>query len=243
MLTGFGIDLAGYSTGKTSLAFVEIDNSGVKATLLRKSALSKTRDSSDDLQGAIRQDVLVLRRCFALGPIAVDIPIDLQGLPNPQNPRAIWELTRRPIDRGVNAMPPFADRIGAPVARFAAVMREGNFEELLGRTLFEAYPAATLRMLKINAGSYKGRSGSDALISLCKTLNIESGVENDDDIDAIICAITAALPTDMMHGREAFKFEGPMPKGFRIPKQLAFEKIQVMESEFNAWMNSREGVA
>jgi hypothetical protein len=197
--TGFGIDLAGYTTGKSTLAFVEIDGRSVKATLLVDSALSQKRKSSDSLRDVLREEAAVLRRCLEIGPVAVDIPIDLQGLPCPPDPEYIWQLTRRPIDYAVNAMPAFADRIGAPVARFAAVMREGDFDAQLGKNLFEAYPAGTLKVLKIEAGQYKGPKGAQALASLCITLKIEPHVKADDDIDAIICAITAAAPCNGLY--------------------------------------------
>jgi hypothetical protein len=238
-MLGFGIDLAGYTTGKTSLAVVEIEDHFVNAILLRGSAFSKKRESSNPLEEVVAEEVAVLRRCLAIGPVAVDIPIDLQGLPNPESPQTIWALTRRPIDKALNAMPPFADRIGAPVARFAAIMRAGSFHGLLGKSLFEAYPAATLRGLDIES-RYKGKKGADALISLCKTLKIEPHLKNDDDIDAIICALTAAAPAALLRDFSALKIQGPMPTGFRVPKSLTFEKIEVMESDFTAWMRSQE---
>lgn len=239
-MMGFGIDLAGYTTGKTALAFVEIEGGSVKATLLRNSALSATRKSTDNLQHVLDEEVAALWRCLALAPVAVDVPIDLQGLPTPKNPQHIWALTLRPIDRAVRAMPAFADRIGAPVARFAAIMCKGNFGAVLGDKLFEAYPAATLRMLKIKSGNYKGPKGAAALMSLCKTLNIEPHVKSDDDIDSIVCAITAAAPAQEVHNAETFNIEGPLPKGFRIPKNLTFDKIEVGEEDFGGWMKNRE---
>jgi hypothetical protein len=241
-MIGFGIDLAGYTTGKTSLAVVNVQGHSAQATLLRGSALSKKRKGTDLLREALKEEVAVLRRCLAIGPVAVDIPIDLQGLPSPTNAERIWQLTRRPVDHVVNAMPAFADRIGAPVARFGAIMREGNFEHCLGETLFEAYPAATLKMLKINAGRYKGSNGAQSLSKLCAVLNLKPPVENDDDIDAIICAIAAATPIEVIHEAASFEIEGPLPRGFRIPKSLAFEKIEVVTSSFEAWMQVHEVV-
>ena len=170
----------------------------------------------------------------------MDIPIDLQDLIEPHRVEYIWQLTRRPIDRAVNAMPPLADRIGAPVARFAAIMREGNFAALLGQTLFEAYPAATLKKLEIEAGQYKGVKGLKALTALCTALRIEPHVENDHDIDAIICAITAAAPSNRVHEDSNFNIRGAMPKGFRIPKSLSFARISTVIAPFDTWMAARE---
>lgn len=242
-MIGFGLDLAGYTTGKTTLAVVEIEGQNVKATMLRESALSVKRNGGDALKEVLRKEAAVLRRCLNIGPLAVDIPIDLQDLRTPIDAEYIWQLTRRPVDRAIGAMPPLADRIGAPVARFAAIMREGDFDGLLGEKLFEAYPAGTLKMLKIEAGHYKGEAGADALVRLCETLRIKPRVESDDDIDAIICAITAAAPADAVHDADALGISGAIPRGFRIPTSLSFEQVITSVASFESWMAKREAAA
>jgi hypothetical protein len=206
---------------------------------LRGSALSVKRETSGALKEILRQEAAVLRRCLAIGPVAVDIPIDLQDLNKPDRAEYVWQLTLRPIDRAVRAMPPLANRIGAPTTRFAAIMREGKFADLLGKRLFEAYPAGTLRTLKVEADSYKGAPGVLALRSLCEALKVEPYVDSDDDFDAIICAIAAAAPADAVHDAEALGVQGPMPKGFRIPKSLSFDRIETAEARFDAWMAGR----
>ena len=241
-MIGFGIDLAGYTTGKTSLAAIEIKGQRAKATLLRGSALSAKRESGAALREVLRQEAAVLRRCLGIGPVAVDIPIDLQDLTKPDRAEYIWQLTRRPVDRAVGAMPPLADRIGAPTARFAAIMREGRFASQLGNRLFEAYPAGTLAALEMKAKRYKGESGVVALRSLCETLKIEPHVDSDDDIDAIICAITAAAPAEAVHDATALNVRGRLPKGFRIPKSLSFARIETIEARFDTWMTERESL-
>jgi hypothetical protein len=242
-MIGFGLDLAGYTTGKTALAVVEIEGRTAKATLLRGSALTLKRSSDDRLKEILREETVVLRRCLKIGPLAVDIPVDLQNVQSPDQAEYVWELTRRPIDRAIGAMPPLADRIGAPVARFAAIVRDGGFASLLGEKLFEAYPAGTLKVLKIEAGQYKGKEGVDALIALCRNLKIKPYVENDDDIDAIICAITAAVPRHAVHDADALGVLGAMPKGFRIPKSLSLDQIITSAAPFDFWMAAREAVA
>lgn len=239
-MIGFGLDLAGYTTGKTTLAVVEIEGQNAKATLLRESALSVKRKSGDALKEILREEAAVLRRCLNIGPLAVDIPIDLQDLRTPIETDYIWQLTLRPVDRAIGAMPPLADRIGAPVARFAAIVCEGDFDALLGEKLFEAYPAGTLKMLKIEARHYKGKGGADALIRLCETLRVKPRVESDDDIDAIICAITAAAPASAMHDADALGLSGAMPRGFRIPRNLSFEQVATSFAPFESWMAKRE---
>jgi|SRR5579871_1122235 hypothetical protein len=239
-MIGFGLDLAGYTTGKTALAVIEIEGRRARATLLRGSPLSAKRASDDDLKQILKAEVAALNRCLKIGPLAVDIPIDLQHLGNPDRAEYIWQLTRRPIDRAVGAMPALADRIGAPVARFAAIMHEGKFGDLLGERLFEAYPAGTLKVLKIEAGQYKGDKGADALNSLCRTLKVEPQVESDDDIDAIICAVTAAVPADAVCAERILRVQGAMPKGFRIAKSLSFDQIVTSVAQFEDWMASKE---
>jgi len=239
-MIGFGIDLAGYTTGKTSLAVIEITGRRAEATLLRGSALLLKRESSDAVKEILRQEAAVLRRCLAVGPVAVDIPIDLQDLTNADRAEYIWQLTRRPIDWAMRAMPPLADRIGAPTKRFAAIMREGKFADLLGERLFEAYPDGTLRTLKLKAGSYKGASGVLALQALCGALKVEPHVDSDDDFDAIVCAITAAAPADAVHDAKTLGVQGRMPKGFRIPKSLSFDRIETGQARFDTWMAARE---
>jgi hypothetical protein len=240
-MVGFGIDLAGYSTGKTSLAAAEFDGRAVKATVLRGSSLSIPRHGNCCFNQAIDDDVRTLGRCLETGNVAVDIPIDLQGLPLPLNPSKIWALTRRPIDRKLRAMPPFADRIGAPVARFAAIMREGYFDDCLGRSLFETYPAEIWRRLKVKAGNYKGANGKQGCASLCVALCIEPPSASEHDIDAIICAIAAAAPAeDICVDSDFENIEGAMPRGFRILKVRGFDKIFLATENFDEWMDARE---
>src|SRR5579871_1354207 len=141
-MIGFGLDLAGYTTGKTALAVIEIEGRRARATLLRGSPLSAKRASDDDLKQILKAEVAALNRCLKIGPLAVDIPIDLQHLGNPDRAEYIWQLTRRPIDRAVGAMPALADRIGAPVARFAAIMHEANLETCWAKGYLKRIPRA-----------------------------------------------------------------------------------------------------
>ena len=161
-MIGFGLDLAGYTTKKTSLAAIEVIKRSAHVTLLRHSAFAQVRATTLSVESVVREESSDVERCLNLGPLAVDIPIDLQGLPYPPTAKQIWELTKRPIDRKLRAMPPFADRIGAPVVRFAAVMRSAKLEERLGKSLFETYPTAIWQQLGIVAGEYKSRQREKA---------------------------------------------------------------------------------
>src|SRR5262249_18741208 len=148
--------------------------------------------ASDPVAPALAAEVETLRRCFAIGPVAIDVPIDLQDLLQPQRATPIWELTLRPVDRALGAMRPLADRIGSPVARFQAIMRAGAFDDLLGRSLFEPYPAGTWLLNNIGSKGYKGKNGGSVCGELCAKLRITPVLSNDDALDAVIVAVTAA---------------------------------------------------
>ena len=244
-MIGFGIDLAGYTTNKTSLAAISSSGKHAEVVLLRNSAFGYKRATSSPLARAVMEEGRDLQRCLSLGPVAIDIPIDLQGLPNPAAPVEIWELTKRPIDKRLGAMSPFADRIGAPVVRFAALKNHLDFAGVLGSNLFETYPTATWEKLGIVAGAYKARrkeqdkKRAEACVSLCTCLRIESTLQNDDDIDAIICAITAVAPRDHLCAAEEYGIDR-VPQGFRLLKTNPFERISVAEADFGKWMDSRE---
>lgn len=247
-MIGFGLDLAGYTTNKTSLAAIESREKHADVFLLRNSSFSQQRATTSLVESIARQEATDLQRCINLGHIAVDIPIDLQGLPRPPAPKEIWELTLRPIDNELRAMAPFADRIGAPVARFMAIMRYANLSnDALGRSLFETYPAATWQKLGINPGSYKSRrkekakERKEACVALCKSLGIQPVLESDDDIDAIICAITAVAPEDHLCNKADYGIRTEwLPRGFRLLKKNPFERLCVRECDFPKWMEVRE---
>jgi hypothetical protein len=242
---GFGLDLSGYSTNKTSLAAVVAKGEVGEAILLRRSAFSTRRNTDMRVRDAVKAEASDLKQCLALGPVAVDIPIDLQNLLVPDKAVAIWELTRRPVDKKLNAMPPLADRIGAPVARFSAIMREGDFHHRLGNDLFETYPAENLRRLEFS-GNYKTK-GFEKLFereaaceNLCRHLTLDGVCHNDDDLDAIICALTAVAPKDaLVSAKELGLDQGKLPTGFRILKRNPFRNIVLRESEFSSWVSAR----
>jgi hypothetical protein len=193
------------------------------------------------IRPAVEAEANDLKRCLTIGSVAVDIPIDLQNLLVPAQAIAIWQLTRRPIDKKLNAMPPLADRIGAPVARFAAIMRQDDFQSRLGDDLFETYPAENLRRLEF-PGNYKAL-GSErlaernaALENLCRRLTFDGICQTDDDLDAIICALTAAAPQDALASAEELGLnQSDLPNGFRILKRNPFRSIALKESDFSTW--------
>jgi len=200
------------------------------------------------VRDAVKAEAGVLKQCLDVGPVAVDIPIDLQNLLAPDDAKAIWELTHRPIDKKLRAMAPLADRIGAPVARFSAIMREGAFSDHLGNNLFEAYPAENLRRLRFS-GDYKAKGlerlneKRAACERLCHHLGISSDRDNDDDLDAIICAMTAVASKDALVSPDELGLDvDRLPKGFRILNRNPFTNIAVTEQDFSTWF-TRLGAA
>ena len=78
-------------------------------------------------------------------------------------------------------------------------------------------------------------------MALCKNLGIEPHLEDDDDIDAIICAVTAVAPDDHLCKAEDYTIEvGQLPIGYRLLKKNPFKKIRVNKEDFSQWMDSRE---
>jgi hypothetical protein len=242
---GFGLDLSGYTTNKTSLAAIIPDGEAAEAVLLRKSAFAIPRTTDMLVQDAVEAEARDIKRCLDIGPLAVDIPIDLQHLLAPDGAVAIWELTRRPVDKKFGAMAPLADRIGAPVARFSAIMRKANLYGRLGEDLFETYPAEILRRLEF-AGNYKLRDSRKeqerrlACEALCRFLVFDRALYDDDDLDAIICALAAVAPDDSRVTAAEFDLGSHQPPlGFRILKRNPFAKIAWRESDFATWIASR----
>jgi hypothetical protein len=249
-MIGFGIDLAGYTTGKTSFAAAQWRGESVEATLFSNSVFSANvrHQTTEPIALALAEEVRTLRRCFAAGPVAVDVPIDLQDLLAPERASRIWELTLRPIDQALGAMRPLADRIGSPVARFRAIMRSGAFDDLLGRSLFETYPAGTWLLNDVVSTGYKGKNGGSACADLCAKLNITPALPNDDAIDAVIVAVTAAADADYLVSDAEFaerlcglgtEKSYELPKGYRLLKRFP-NAIQVTMDDFERWA-TRQG--
>ena len=168
----YGLDLAGYSTGKSALARVEreCDSEKVCAKIFDDHPFAKRRIRREELN--VECEGKAIEFMFGKGRLSVDVPIDLQGLMglDPPDPEAgtdphrfTWELTLRPVDYAFDALPPLATFIGSPVARFRNTLKTFGTSPL-GQRLWETYPAAVLRLLgdssacgsMIERRSYKG---------------------------------------------------------------------------------------
>ena len=225
MNRSFGLDLAGYSTNGSALAVAESDNARITVTLLDGHCFCQAAEGTVLVAQKAAEEVECLRRLLARGKVLVDVPIDLQDLLRPEGATFIWQLTKRPVDRAFGALCPLADRIGSYVARMKNLWRILGAEmtgDPLGATLFETYPAASLRLSDRCCEGYKGRCGFQAgvwtgsaaktdidqkknnvfakLLSELKWLAEDGFQMNNDEFDAAICALTGI--GDQLHGVE-----------------------------------------
>ena len=207
MKTAFGLDIAGYSTGKSGFARArrKSDNS-IDVTVYQGHIFAKTFNYRFPLDKVADKERELLLACCRNSSLLIDIPIDLQGLPHPNNASFIWQLTLRPVDYAFGGMAPLANYIGAPVARFQNMIPtstdSSEAESLVGKHIFETYPARSLDLLGLPSKKYKGHKisfkdghwtgGLAAEIAESLVLMAEEGETlNDDELDAIICAIEA----------------------------------------------------
>lgn len=205
MSTSYGLDLAGFSAGKSALAGATFDEChGFRVAIYRDHPFIVELEGRDLIGPHAGQERALLR---VLNPLYVDVPIDLQGLPSPACPTFTWELTKRPVDFGLVALPPLADRIGTPVARMQNLLR-GVSGDLLGTQLFETYPKASLAFVLGVVPSYKGQTaefsagqwvGEGGLAEVLRRLRVhasEGTVLNDDHLDALVCSLTGVVPAE-----------------------------------------------
>lgn len=221
MNTAFGLDLAGYSKGKSG--FVQADrkdDNSIEITIFQRHAFSEKHDTRTSLEHIAEREKELIISCCKKGRLLVDIPIDLQGLPYPNNVRFIWELVKRPVDFAFDALPPLADRIGSPVARFQNLFSSIKDQFPLGKQIFETYPAGSLKLLNLPFKKYKNQQttfkngrwnieNGETLAKIANCLKLTSEEEitlNDDELDAIICAITGVVDEEyLLRGVELTK--------------------------------------
>jgi hypothetical protein len=252
-MIGFGLDLSGYSTRGTTLAAVEISGDTAEAVILQGSAFSRYRHGVDDALKALREEREALSWCLASGPVAVDVPIDLQGLPAPDGCKFIWELTKRPVDYAFGALAPLADRLGACVARFQAVIATDELRLELGRRLFETYPAGSLRLMAVPDKGYKGDTGRDLCTSIARVLGLQPCDLSDHELDAIISAVTAVAPDGCrldgkrlvrrMHEMDPFtvgtRVGDREPNGYVLLERWPVRRIAIYRDNFETWIKAR----
>ncbi len=227
--TAFGLDLAGYSTDGSALARAgRVAAGSLHVTVYRNHCFGRKAPGHRLLADVARPQVELLVACLRHSRVVVDVPIDLQGLPGPADPRFVWELTMRPADYAFAALTPLAQLIGSYVARFLHLRGSlpADVGEALGKKLFETYPAASLGLMRLPNKKYKGsayvddsggwvgqpdesrpRSGLNR--QLAKLLNTlgwtapPSASLTHDEFDAAMCALTGvATPSAVLAGSE-----------------------------------------
>jgi hypothetical protein len=212
MKTSYGLDLAGFSTGKSALAKATFDEgAGFRVVVYRTHPFSWRLEGRDRIGQQLADERKLIQN---LAPLYIDVPIDLQGLPTPDHFTFTWELTKRPVDFALAALPPLADRIGTPVARVQNALREVA-PDILGNRIFETYPKASLVNILGELPSYKAQTasfsdgkwiGEGGLAEILRKLKVraEKGtVLNDDHLDAMICSLTGVVdPGDLLQGEE-----------------------------------------
>ena len=179
-------------------------------------------------------------------------PSIFKAFPILPNPSEIWGTNLGDLStRNCVPMPRFAaSEFGAPRRRFAAMVRgaraAGNAvgRKVLSRSLSRP---RIWQKLRVVAGVYKSRRKEKAkereaaCIALCKNLKIEPYLKNDDDIDAIICAVTAVASEEYLCKSRDYKIESErLPCGYRLLKRNPFERIYVDEEDFSKWMSGHE---
>jgi len=225
----YGLDFAGFSTGGSALARADRNSAGdLCVTVYMGHCFAEKVDGFDEVREVLRRERAVVATCLQHATLTVDIPIDLQGLPTVEPRQFSWELTLRPVDCAFNARPPLADRLGAPVARFAALASPPQLADnaVLGTSLFETYPAAALELMGLPREGYKGHARyqpPDGWIPVetkeedmqqraknqvfARMLNLlawnapKSTILSHDSFDATLCAITGtAEPARRLEG-------------------------------------------
>lgn len=231
-----GIDLTGFSKGMTAIARAEkAKGDGVtEIRIIDEECFRTIHEGADKIAEIGWKESECIERYLLEGPVYINAPIDLQGLPNPVNPHFVWQLTMRPVDRAFNALPPLADRIGYIVGRFRFCMRTLK-PGFLGVSFFETYPAASLGLMNLINKTYKGnavfketkwqgltidkrdRNLAKLLNELGWTASSEMELDSD-EFDAALCAVTGVMP------------DGALLKGDGLKKHIN----DVLEKKFGA---------
>ncbi len=253
---GYGLDLAGYSSGGSALAQAVREKSGeTTVTIKRQSVFSKKIPGRDNLQQINQKEIEELQRLLSKGVLTVDVCLDLQGLPFSKSATRVWQLTKRPVDRAYGGLPPLADKIGSYVARMERLRFKMSDDQsvILGSQLFETYPAATLGILNLKSTKYKGKAtftgnrwegmAEKSTAALTRNNNLAFNLNelrwtadvgttiSHDDFDAAICALTGiARASDRLEGE---------PLTNEIANKLATD--EEIDSEMSHEMTAPEG--
>lgn len=254
MRIGFGLDLAGFTnTRGTVLAAICANDNSAEVAVFSNSPFNQKLDANTEFPFRLAQETAFLSRLVGIGSIAVDVPIDLQGLPCRDAIEA-WQLTLRPVDKVLRALPPLASWLGACVARFGAILSP-EIKKQLDVHLFETYPAASLqakfgkcdsdvKQYKLSDKT-KTEIAADARKRLWERLSIDPHGDSlsHDELDAIICALTAVATRDELLARDEYGLADSqaLPMGYRLlNKKNSFDRIQVSRIAFDEWVKKNK---
>jgi hypothetical protein len=217
--SAFGLDLAGYSSGRSPLARGWLRSDHIDVRIANRGVFSVQRSGSFQFADP-DEELDLFRKMVGEAPVVVDVPIDLQGLPSVQGAHRVWQLTKRAVDVALGALPPLADRIGAPVARLRRILELTQTGSLLGERIFESYPAGSLRQM--NQGCRYKASTADVdesgawasenaeFVGLLGALHVHAAVGTvltDDHLDAVLCALCRVLPPEDLLADDALREE------------------------------------
>jgi hypothetical protein len=212
----WGLDLAGFSTGKSALAHAKrVSGKSVEIEVFLNHPFANKKEGRDSIAEQLKLERACIKQCM---PMYIDMPIDLQNLPGIEDVNFSWQLTKRAIDVAYSAMPPFADRIGSPVARLQAVL--GKDYPGLNSDYFETYPNMSLhKWLGHAPPSYKnndktadweddqwvGETGLADLLNTCGFCASSPVKINDDHFDACLCALVGVVGEDKILFEESLR--------------------------------------
>lgn len=217
----YGLDLAGFSKGKSALVEAVRKGNAIEANILKGHPFEKKLTGDDNWSVQLHEERVCIKKIVGLGDsgildnrkIYIDVPIDLQNLLSANECEFVWELTRRPIDYALKALAPLANLIGVPVARMQSILADDGLRNLLGKQIFETYPKKSLEEVietmesgrgfeyKSTSAIYdgfkwEGKIGAPGVSQLLNKIGATAtkGIEiNDDHFDAVVCAMTGLL--------------------------------------------------
>lgn len=256
----YGLDLAGFKSAKSALAKARREGRNVTVTLFTEHPFLEKKSGADKIDEQIEKERTTLQK---LTPMYVDAPIDLQDLPTPKEYSYTWQLTKRAVDFAFAGLCPLADKIGTPVARIQNILCEID-PDPLGDWLFETYPKASLcnyygpddpvpkyknQKANFSAGTWNGDEGLRGMLNKLNVQAPEAMELNDDEFDAMICALTGLVdPDHRLEGDELVReikerikkvdkkadmesLAIQAPKGYVLFHTLSFDSIRVSAKE------------
>lgn len=208
-----GINLSAFGVARRPLIATASDEKAgeVRVELRPSEAFGGKFKLSDNVEETFVEWRKELLDCHK--PIAVDVALDIDwlgvgGSRVAPAERRMWELTMRPIDFAFFGDAPLTDRVGDFGVRFRSMLAASAFA--LGDEILESYPRASVELFDFK-GQYRDGSahhgdkgwradnrekrGDKLMARMLEALGVNpvQGADqlNSDDLDAILCALTA----------------------------------------------------